>query len=67
MDTIYVKFRKSNYAKINNLKGQLIGICNSGFLEMNEKTQIQIVINEIDRLREIYYNNRGIKIENKNL
>lgn len=62
----YIRVRKSIYASINARKGNLVLLLKnkSSFLSKEEKIAIIEVIDKMENLRVIYFNNRGKKNNN---
>jgi len=61
MNKTYTDHRKHIYASINGTKGNLIKLSKSSLLSKNEKEKLTEVIEKIEELRVVYYNNRGSK------
>lgn len=62
MESTFVKLRKSIYASINGTKGNMVKLSTSSLLSKEEKEKLMKVIDALEELRLVYYNNRGKKI-----
>jgi len=61
MSNQFVINRKRIYANINSSKGNFMTLVKSPFISKDEKAAINKIIDEIENLRKIYFENRGKK------
>ena len=61
MKKTFADYRKQIYASINGTKGNMVKLGNSNLLSKDEKEKLDKVIEALEDLRVVYYNNRGYK------
>ncbi len=52
----FIEYRRSIYASINGTKGNLIKLSKSRLLTKPEKEKLQVVIDSLEDLRQVYVN-----------